>query len=168
MPHSFRYVAYNCDFENSNENRNWQYVNRSNQWVIGSAIYNSPTKALYVTSDGVTYDYNHNNSSIWAYRDITFPSGNQFVLSFDWQSVGEVFNSTPYDYMKVYIGDRVDVSNTLVAADRSCELRRFLNAQANWTNYSTTLDSSYANTTKRLYIDGEIEEVERTDICGSR
>ena len=147
-------LPYNCDFENSNENRNWQYVNRSNQWVIGSAIYNSPTKALYVTSDGVTYDYNHNNSSIWAYRDITFPSGNQFVLSFDWQSVGEMLSSTPYDYMKVYIGDRVDVSNTLVATGPAgaVNLGGFLNAQPNWTNYSTTLDSSYANTTKRLYI----------------
>jgi len=142
-------LPYICDFENATENANWQYVNLANMWIVGTATYNSPSHSLYVSNDGVNQGYGNNSSSIWAYRDISFPVGNQFTLSFDWKGVGE----TTWDYMKVYIGDAVDVSSTLVAngPTGSTNLGGVLSAQPNWTNYNIILDSTYSGTIKRIY-----------------
>lgn len=146
-------LPYVCDFENATENANWQYVNLANMWIVGTATYNSPSHSLYVSNDGINQGYGHNNSSIWAYRDISFPVGNQFTLSFDWKGVGEEWNGSYYDYMKVYIGNIVDVSSTLVATGPtgSTNLGGILSDQPNWTNYNTLLDSTYSGTVKRIY-----------------
>jgi hypothetical protein len=142
-------LPYLCDFENAAENANWQYVNLANEWIVGTATYSSPSHSLYVSNDGVNQGYGHNSSSIWAYRDIAFPIGNQFTLSFDWKGVGE----STWDYMKVYIGDPTDVSSTLVAngPTGSINLGGVLSAQPNWTNYNIILDSTYSGTIKRVY-----------------
>lgn len=63
-----------------------------NQWVIGNAVNNGGTKALYISNDnGVNNKYTFNKTQIvHAYKNVHIPANlEQLDISFDWRSKGE-------------------------------------------------------------------------------
>ncbi|MGG5508247.1 MULTISPECIES: fibronectin type III domain-containing protein [unclassified Myroides] len=96
-------LPFEEDFEGEN---NWGLSsNAINKWVVGTAVNNGGTKALYVTKDeGATNSYDNTKATVaHAYRDINIPADAiEGSLSFDWRAVGEGI-STPFDYIKVWL-----------------------------------------------------------------
>ncbi|MDO4190615.1 MAG: fibronectin type III domain-containing protein, partial [Bacteroidales bacterium] len=119
-------VPYNCDFEDSEANQ-WEIVSLnsgSNNFVVGSGVNNGGSKALYISSDGTSYNYNINSSSASnAYRSIKVNPG-VYAIDFDWQCNGE----TGYDYLKAYL-----TPSTFVPAGTSYSI-----AQAGWIDLTSS------------------------------
>ena len=100
-------LPYIHDFEDSEENSNWTFLNanQTNKWTIGSAINNTDdgTKALYVSQDnGATNTYSTTNGSasyIYAIRFIDFSEEGVYNINFDWQAGGE----SNLDLMRAFI-----------------------------------------------------------------
>src|SRR5690606_15903721 len=68
-------LPYSTDFESASHG--WQMANgtQMNKWVVGTAVSNSPTHSLYVSSDGTTNSYsNTTTSTVHAYRDVQIPA----------------------------------------------------------------------------------------------
>ncbi len=151
-------VPYFHDFEDAAENFAWTISNTTtaNKWYIGKPAGYTDS-VLYVSSDnGANATYVATANTIWAYRDFTFGNASEFELSFNWKCQGE----GNYDYIKVYIGNPVDVqgvaAHSLATATThdpvgAVDLGKF-NLQSDWVHERISLNSSYANTTKRLYI----------------
>ena len=151
-------VPYFHDFEDAAENFAWTICNTTtaNKWYIGKPAGYTDS-VLYVSSDnGANATYVATANTIWAYRDFTFGNASEFELSFNWKCQGE----GNYDYIKVYIGNPVDVqgvaAHSLATATThnpvgAVDLGKF-NLQSDWVHERISLNSSYANTTKRLYI----------------
>ena len=145
-------VPYYCGFENSEDNSNWSLINNdlySNNWIIGPAVQNGGSSALYISDDrGITNHYTQNSCLIFAYRDLYFTPANGYQLSFDWKSVGE-YN----DYLYIFIGDLQDVEASYNAydPDNLPDLNYQLYNSREWQTFVTTLDGSYSGTTKRIY-----------------
>ena len=151
-------LPYSCNFENAAENAMWITNNgdQINRWYIDTAVNHTVNGnfSLYISDDnGLTNSYETENHSsyVWAYRDFQFPTGDEFVLSFDWKGIGEGYNSILWDYLSVYIGTPMQVN---AGADNEPEeavlLGKLCNEQT-WTNVYYILGGEYANTTKRLY-----------------
>ncbi len=84
-----------------------------NRWEIDTAANNGGTRALYISNDnGATNAYTLNSTSrSWAYTDIYFnPNAEEYIISFDFKGMGELYYSTIYDYAKVFIGPPVTPS----------------------------------------------------------
>ena len=148
-------LPYDQDFEDATENASWALVNGSqtNKWFIGSAVNNTDNgaNALYISDDnGVTNQYTHTASHVWAYRDIEFTQGaGAYQIDFDWRSVGE---SASYDYLKVYLGDPavVTAGNGSMPASAHAVLLGNYHNQDTWQHVNINLSSEYAGS-KRLY-----------------
>ena len=147
-------LPYSCDFEDATENDNWTIVNNGypHAWYIDDLVNNTPggNYGLYVSQDsGATNTYDIDVASyVWAYRDIDFgTSSGEYLISFDWRDSTE----SCCDYLKVYIGNPVDVTNvgTSIPAGLATVSTNY--------NFSSTWrrDTIYANATfqgiKRLY-----------------
>lgn len=92
-------LPYATGFE-AGEDASWLFVNGGNAWMIGSAINNGGANALYISSDGETNSYNNGQATVsYAYRTISIDAAGNYVVSFDWKSMGE----TNYDYMRAWI-----------------------------------------------------------------
>ena len=82
----------------------WEFVNgdpdNSNVWVCGTGVsYGSGTKAMYISDDGNTYQYNNLNTSFaYATKLLRFTE-NKFEFSFDWNAKGE----SSYDYLRAWL-----------------------------------------------------------------
>jgi len=157
LPFEPAQLPYRCNFENSSENVFWSIVNgtQTNSWYIDDATNYTPngSMSLYISADnGVSNTYQTENSSVvWAYRDITFSEGEEFLLSFDWRCYGEGYNQNLYDYLTVYIGRPVGVAagedeepDDAVLIGRLCQ-------KSSWNTAEYVLGAEYSNTTKRLY-----------------
>ena len=145
-------LPYFCNFEDTLENANWSLVNGTQgcQWYIDTAANHTDggMYGLYISSDsGATNVYSNSNSSVWAYRDIQFPEGNQFIVSFDWRGYGE----STYDYMKVFVGTPSTVTAGSLANPPGSTQLGYYNQKETWQTENVVLGSSYANTTQRLY-----------------
>ncbi len=101
-------IPYLCDFEDPSENEAWTFVNTStNQWHVGSGVSHGGTNALYVSDDnGVNNAYDSNSTSTaWAYRDIQVnPDLSDYVISFDFRGMGEIWAGLNFDYARVFVG----------------------------------------------------------------
>ena len=151
-------VPYFHDFEDAAENFAWTICNTTtaNKWYIGKPAGYTDS-VLYVSSDnGANATYVATANTIWAYRDFNFGNASEFELSFNWKCQGE----GNYDYIKIYIGNPMDVqgvaAHSLATATTydpvgAVDLGKF-NLQSDWVHERIALNSSYANTTKRLYI----------------
>lgn len=149
-------VPFLCDFEDRQETRNWTFANSTkNYWKIGNQTSQSGDSALYITN-GTAYKYDHNACVSWAYRDILFNDGHEFLLSFDWKAGGE----STFDYLKVYIGDASPVtasnsSATITDPQGAVIIKNgtddYFNLDTTWSHYSDYLNSSYASQYKRVY-----------------
>lgn len=151
-------VPYFHDFEDVTENTHWHLLNgtETNKWHIGQPTGENNT-VLFVSQDGTTAGYNPDStSSVWVYRDFSFGDGTEFSLSFNWKAYGESSNSSygviNYDYLQVYIGNPGFVfAGSITAPSDAVQLGNTLTSQDSWQQFHVSLDSSYSNTTKRIY-----------------
>lgn len=146
-------VPYSCDFESSGERSSWTIVNngQTNKWYMNQL---EGSTVLYVSGDGGqtnTYVHSAASSSVWAYRDIILPAQSQCVLSFDWRCRGEAMSGMVYDYLKVFIGDPVQVTSGSYERPEGAVEIDVLNMQNTWTRAYYALGQEYAGTVKRLY-----------------
>lgn len=127
-------LPYNCDFEDTIENSNWQYnqfFSTSNYLYIGSAVASSGQNSLYISNDnGLTNSYTKSVSSFISFnRNIHFTPGYpQYQIAFDCKGGG----TNELGFMQVKIDGR-NISGYLSDADF-------------WTRKSITIDSSYVGT----------------------
>ncbi len=99
------------DFEDGEK---WLFVNGelTNQWVIGNAVNNGGSHALYISKDGGAsnqYD-NTKNTMVYATKSFSFDEDATYSFSFDWRAYGE----STYDYLRVAL---VPVTEQLVASE---------------------------------------------------
>ena len=146
-------VPYSCNFEDEGENSSWTIENggQVNKWYVNQL---EGSAALYIAGDGGltnTYVHSQASSSVWAYRDIIFSSHSNFVLSFDWRCNGEAMEGMSYDYLKVFIGDPVQVSSGSYETPEGAVELGIFNMQDFWTRVYYPLGSEYSGTVKRLY-----------------
>ena len=101
-------LPYTCNFETASENTKWILANGSqaNYWMIGNSTSSSSSKSLYITNDGSSNAYTikltttpNAASSVYAYRNLTFASAGNYVVSFKWKGVGE----STYDYLRAFL-----------------------------------------------------------------
>ena len=143
-------VPYFHDFEDGEENAAWTFVNgtQSNKWYIGQPS-NETDSVLFISNNGTSEAYNTSSASnVWAYRDLMFPDGAEFALDIKWMAYGELC----CDYLNVFIGSPTDVmaGSSTMPADAT-QVGGTLNGQSNWQHLTATFNSSYANSTKRLF-----------------
>lgn len=99
------------DFEDGEK---WLFFNGelTNQWVIGDAVNNGGSHALYISKDGGAsnqYD-NTKNTMVYATKSFSFDEDATYSFSFDWRANGE----STYDYLRVAL---VPVTEQLVASE---------------------------------------------------
>ena len=144
-------VPYFHDFEDGEENAAWYLNNgtQANKWYIGKPVGESDS-VLFISQNGNSTDYSiSSTSNVWAYRDFNFGEGAEFGLSFNWKAQGE----SCCDYLKVYLGTPASVtSGSVTVPEGAVQLGGTMNVHATWQHFETTLNSSYANTTQRLYL----------------
>jgi hypothetical protein len=94
-------LNWNTDFESANVGFTLVNGTQTNQWFIGTAVSNSPTRSLYISNNGgVANQYSASNGSVvHAYRDILIPAGAvTMAVSYDWRNQGE----TGWDYIRLW------------------------------------------------------------------
>ena len=93
--------GFTDDFE---DGLKWILINGNltNQWVLGSAVNNGGSHALYISNDaGVSNAYNTSSSTVvYATKTFTFAETGVYTFSFDWRNKGE---SGDYDYLRVVL-----------------------------------------------------------------
>ncbi|MCS4238321.1 gliding motility-associated-like protein [Myroides gitamensis] len=111
------------DFEGTN---NFVFLgNKVNKWVVGTAVNNGGTHAMYISDDeGVSHHYETEDED-WestvahAYKDFTIDADvNELQLTFDWLCMGDS-EFWPSDYFKVWVvpTDYVLVTNEEIDED---------------------------------------------------
>ena len=110
-------IPYNQTFEDNDPDRNnWVLVNGNepNYFAYGNIPASTSGKALMITKNGIDNNYltdeeTSSYSTVWAYRDIQFPSTSEaaFVLTLKWKCFGEV----DYDFGELFIGNATEVTN---------------------------------------------------------
>ncbi|MEG2070707.1 MAG: hypothetical protein RR034_04965, partial [Bacteroidales bacterium] len=152
-------VPYTCNFEDPTQNAGWQFVRNTsatavNNWAIDTAVHfgdEAQGHALYISKDnGVTNEYNMAAvSNVWAYRDIYFTEGVEYLLTFKWKAKGE----SSYDCLKVYIGIPDTAANSSTVPVGATLLSTTpLSSQSSWQNAEYVLSGAqYAGTMQRLY-----------------
>ena len=145
----FAKSPYYCDFENSTENDNWQFINNgsTNRWTIGDAESNGGESSLYVSDDeGTSNSYVVNAyTNAWAYRNIYLnPANSPYIISFDFKGKGEDYAGAIYDYARVYIGlpstpdAPLDIFPNM---EGLVQIGSTFYQQDDWITFSETLDS---------------------------
>lgn len=147
-------LPYICDFESANPG--WEFYNEpnTNKWVIGNAVNNGGSKALYISkNNGNSHSYGGYISDNWAYRDIYFPASEDgYIISFDWKANGEAD-----DYMNVFIGDPIDIdsANHILTGEGFAGLEKMNNdtmhLQESFTNFNYILAGYATASVKRIY-----------------
>ncbi|WP_413511027.1 fibronectin type III domain-containing protein [Myroides odoratus] len=146
-------MPYEEGFEGDN---NWSVISNSvNKWVVGTAVNNGGTRALYVSdNNGVTNTYNNSISTVThAYRDIAVPNVrgvSETILSFDWRGMGEAC----CDYIRVWLVPatfRPTQGQQIAAGANRIQIGGNYNQQAEFRTVEQILDlSAYAGTTIRV------------------
>ncbi len=141
-------LPYTWDFEN--DFNGWSVVNgtQTNKWYTGTATYASPTKSAYISNtNGTTNNYDGAVTSVThIYRDIQFPAGSEFVMTFKWKGVGE----STYDYMKVFLENTTyePIAGTLPTQNQIG--KAYYNQSTNWKTDTIFFDNTVSNSIKRL------------------
>jgi hypothetical protein len=129
---------------------NWALVNGTavNQWVVGSATFNSGTSSAYISNTaGTTNHYDSVSTSIvHMYRDIMFTGGTAgYTLTFWWKGFGE----SGYDWMECSVIDPsvTPVAGTMLSAG---QVGADHNLQATWVMATVTLPGTLTGGIHRL------------------
>ena len=143
-------VPYFTDFSDEDENSSWVLLNgtQTNQWYIGQPTEETDT-VLFISNSGTSTSYSiSSTSNVWAYRDLQFGDAAEFELDVKWKAQGE----SCCDYLKIFLGPIGAVEAGSTTAPSNVEaLSGNLNVQNSYQHFTAALNSSYANTTKRLY-----------------
>ncbi|MGQ8870569.1 fibronectin type III domain-containing protein [Myroides sp. TSA_177.3] len=146
-------LPYNEDFEGTD---NWdKQSNIVNKWVVGTAVNNGGTKALYISEDnGANNTYNTVGEGVaHAYRDLAIPAGtNEIAINFDWRCVGE---GGAWDYFRVWAvptSFQPTIGTQIAAATGRIRLGRSeYNANAQFSREQLIVNASaFAGQTMRL------------------
>ncbi|MDO4194584.1 MAG: choice-of-anchor J domain-containing protein [Prevotellaceae bacterium] len=89
------------NFSDATDNAKWALANgnEANKFCIGSAVANSGTQSLYISSsNGTSHTYSGSICHTYAYRTLRFLPGS-YTISFDWLCNGE----EDYDGGKAYL-----------------------------------------------------------------
>lgn len=97
-------TPYQCTFADSTENSAWELANGSqtNQWHIGSAIYDGTDDnlSLYVSNDnGITNSYSIDQTSHVYARRALHLTGSTYRIQYRWRSRGE----RNCDFLRVFL-----------------------------------------------------------------
>lgn len=118
-------LPYTEDFE---ENPSFAYQNDThNKWIIGNAVNNGGTKALYISNDnGLSNNYLQTvpgrGQTSHVYKDFAIPAtGIELLLNFDWRNLGE----GSYDNFRVWFvpADYTPRAGVLVQSDNRRAVR---------------------------------------------
>ncbi len=145
-------LPYYTDFSDPLDAEDWLIFNgtQESKWYIGTPTGETDT-LLYISNDnGASNSYNDAASSyVWACRDFNFGDFAEFNLDISWKCAGE----SSFDYMYVFVGNPGVVTPGSGSAPAGAQLLSgYLNQQTSYTHFTATLDGSYANSTKRLYL----------------
>ncbi|WP_318641835.1 fibronectin type III domain-containing protein [Flavobacterium ardleyense] len=145
-------LPFNDGFEGVNQ---WSIYNgnQANKWFLGTAVSNTGTKSMYVSSDnGVTNSYlTGSNSVTHFYRDLIVPVGTgELNVQFDWRAQGE----SSWDYIRVWAVPTtyVPVPGTQVIAGAGrIQLGGNINQNSSWSTANYVLNGAgFAGGTMRL------------------
>lgn len=141
-------LPYTWDFEN--DFNGWSVINgtQTNKWYAGTATFYSPTKSAYISNtNGTTNNYDGSVTSIThIYRDIQFPAGSEFVMTFNWKCTGE----SSHDYMRIFLENTTFDPIEGVLPTQNQIGRTYYNQQSTWKTDTILFDGSVANSIKRL------------------
>ncbi|MGG5601262.1 fibronectin type III domain-containing protein, partial [Myroides sp. C8-3] len=110
-------LPYAEDFEGD---ISFGYINdTTNKWVVGTAVNNGGTNALYISNDdGVTNEYTVSGAQVsHVFQDFEIPQDvNELSIRFDWRCVGETVS---FDRFKVWAVpvDFLPIAGTQITAD---------------------------------------------------
>ena len=150
-------VPYTHDFDDGTENASWTLVNgtQTNKWHIGKPA-NEADSVLFISDGTNTETYSGTASTVWAWRDLTFPTGAEFNLDIKWKALGE----STWDYMRVFVGAPSDVTAGSMETTAD-DIFGILNQDSTWHHSTAILNGSYANSVQRLYLmwrnDGSVQ-----------
>jgi gliding motility-associated-like protein len=163
-------LNFATDFETASNGFTIVNGSQTNKWVIGTATFNSPTHALYISNDdGVSNNYTNNSTSVvHAYRDINIPAGaTQMNLNFDWKNVGE----NGFDYIRVW---NVPTAFTPAAGTQTTANATRVQIGGNfvgsstWANYTNNIDvSAWAGTTRRFVFEWRNDNIIGSNPAGA-
>ncbi|MGQ9846187.1 MAG: fibronectin type III domain-containing protein, partial [Bacteroidales bacterium] len=141
-------LPYTWDFEN--DFNGWSVINgtQTNKWYTGTATSYSPTKSAYISNtNGTTNNYDGSVASVThIYRDIQFPAGSEFVMTFNWKGTGE----STYDYMRIFLENTTFVPTEGVLPTQNQIGKTYYNQQSTWKTDTIFFDNTVANSIKRL------------------
>ena len=132
--------VYYCDFESSNINAQWQFIQsgQTNYWTIGSAAGSASagSNALYITNDGYNYSYTNNSVSVsWAYIPVELETSD--TISFYWKGTAE----SSYDNMRVYLypENSLPTAGSSTASNDAVQVTStYLCGQSSWQYFTGT------------------------------
>ncbi|NSW46129.1 MAG: fibronectin type III domain-containing protein [Bacteroidales bacterium] len=141
-------LPYVWDFEN--DFNGWSVVNgtQANKWFTGTAAFASPTKGAYISNtNGSTNNYDGTVTSVsHIYRDIQFPAGSEFVMTFKWKGTGE----SSYDYMRVFLENTTYEPTAGTLPTQNQIGKQYYNQNSTWKTDTIFFDNTVANSIKRL------------------
>ncbi|MDR2361832.1 MAG: M12 family metallo-peptidase [Prevotellaceae bacterium] len=132
----------------------WIFIHegQENRWVAGSATVASGAKSIYISNNGGdanSYTITRRNVAHF-FCDASFPATTHTThLSFDWKSVGEYSDNTPWDFLEVRITDTDIIPLPGVALSGGTVVGRYY-LSTDWQNVNIPLNTAYAGTTKRI------------------
>ena len=131
----------------------WTHVysapTQTNRWYLGTA----PTgytglRCAFISNDGVSYNYALTTSTVFLYKDISFPDGETDIrLSFDYKGVGQ--QSAAYLRVLLVSTSTVLYPNNPPAIGNAIGYQ-FYNLTPEWTKAGISIPASTAGTQKRL------------------
>ena len=98
-------LPYTESFEGTH---GWSFINHiSNNWYVGSAVNNGGNQSLYISNNnGVNnaYSTSPDTQVSHAFRDVQLADEvGDVSLQFDWRCVGEGFDTSKWDYFRVWV-----------------------------------------------------------------
>ena len=118
-------IPYVDNFSVSEQNAKWQVAqvsttcNDCNQWTFGTAPKANDT-CLYISSNGLDFDYAKDRSAAYVYRPMNFEAGRHQMIV-DWMSEASMSlisgsQSDKYDHMRIFlISTSVDMNEVPAA-----------------------------------------------------
>ena len=92
-------LPYYTSFE-PGDDTNWEILNDTNGWYIGSATNAFSEHSLYISADsGATNHYSSTKSFSFAMRDFVVDTPGDYTVAFDWHNDGAANNA----YMRVFL-----------------------------------------------------------------
>ncbi len=131
----------------------WTHVytppDQTNRWYLGTAPAGySGQRCAFISNDGVSYNYALTSSTVFLYKDISFPADETDIrLSFDYKGVGQAQNG----FLRVLL---VSTSTSLYPNNPPAESNavgyKYYNLCPEWTKTGINIPASAAGTVKRL------------------